>query len=550
MTKINHSHFKIIGFLALALAAYIWTAPFRDLYSLEARNALMAREMIEGGPTFIPLAMGRLYLDYPPLYFWLEALFSLPFGHVTTLSAVLPSALSATGILALTFRLGREINSRVGWLAAIILATFPEFWLKAGRATIDMVLAFNVAAAVMCFYFRDKTENPQKRIWHTFGMSVFLILAFLTKGPVGLVLPGVVWGGYLLLERRLKDFGRFTLFMAFMGVVCVSGELAVVWKQGGMDLIRDVVRSQVTGRLGGKPNNPIYYYAIYLIRAAGPWWLWCIPAFCHLFSRIRKGGISSMSQQKMPSHPVIRLALVWFLLVFILFSLASVRHGRYLLPLFPALAILLALMVDWLVRHGNSARSWPWESILTGLTAMLVFTGWGLVLFFPKYKIVSISWIAVWSGAVFAGWFALRRLNWKSLYIPALMALALATGLSGANLLAEPVISKMESGRSFVEASENLTDSNVPVALYGIHYDREGVKYALYSSRRPETLHFISRIDEARKLPRPCLLIAYKKDLTKLKTVLKLCKFQPLAQGFIHSRPVVAYLLKSKETEK
>ena len=122
--KTNDDPLKLLGFLAFFLFAYTWTTPLRDIYGLDVRNALMAREMLENGITFIPRAMGQLYPDYPPLYFWLEVLFSMPLGHINTLSVVIPSALSAIGLIALTFRLGCEINRRVGWLAALITA-FP-----------------------------------------------------------------------------------------------------------------------------------------------------------------------------------------------------------------------------------------------------------------------------------------------------------------------------------------------------------------------------------------------------------------------------------------
>jgi len=77
------------------IVVYTWAVPFRDIFGLEARNALMAREMIENGLTLIPRAMGRPYPDYPPLYFWFAYLFSVPVMKVTPLTIVLPSAISA-----------------------------------------------------------------------------------------------------------------------------------------------------------------------------------------------------------------------------------------------------------------------------------------------------------------------------------------------------------------------------------------------------------------------------------------------------------------------
>ncbi len=135
---------KLAGFLLVLLLAYTWAQPFREIYGLEARNALMAREMLEDGLSLIPKALGRPYPDYPPLYFWLETVFSMPLGHVTPLSAVLPSAillfgennfavrlpsaiavgLSALLIYVLVFRLYRNKNEENRLTAILAALTF------------------------------------------------------------------------------------------------------------------------------------------------------------------------------------------------------------------------------------------------------------------------------------------------------------------------------------------------------------------------------------------------------------------------------------------
>ncbi len=340
---------QIVGFLAVLLFAYTWTTPLRDIYGISVRNALMAREMLENGIAFIPRAMGHLYPDYPPLYFWLEVLFSLPAGRVSTLSVALPSALSAVGLVALTFRFGCEINRRIGWLAALILATSPSFWLEAGSATIDMLLAFHVMAAITCLYFRDRTGDARKRTLYICGALTFFVLAFLTKGLIGIVLLAAAWGGYLLMQRRLKDLVLFGLLAVFVGAVCVAGHLAMAWKAGGVDFVHDVIEMQFAGRVGQKANAPVYYYIICLLGAAGPWCFWCIPALARFFGRPLTGSRLFQLRKSMPIHPVNRLALIWFLGVLIIFTVASTKHSHYLLPLFPALAIMLAISVNRVV---------------------------------------------------------------------------------------------------------------------------------------------------------------------------------------------------------
>ena len=533
-------------FSGLILLAYTWSTPFRDLYGLEARNALMAREMLEGGLSLIPKVLGRPYPDYPPLYFWLETLFSWPYGHVCTFSAVFPSALAASGLVVLSYYLGREISYRAGWLTALILATCPEFWLKGSRATIDMLLAFEVTLALFFLYQRYKEKRPVRRWWYILGTALAMIAAFFTKGPIGLVLPGGIWGGYLFFGRRWRDFIRFFLAMVFLSLICVGAELALLWQHGGVDLVHNVIDKQVTERVGKESNRSIFYYPCYLLRAAGPWWLWGIAAAVSCLGLKQYATGSRGLLGLVPQHPVIRLALVWFFVVFVIFSLASSRHGRYLLPLFPSLAILISVAVDRLLRVRPLKYSKVITLILHGLFVILFLAGWGIFLFYPLDYVVSLKWLMAWSIAMLFGWVLVQILFSQDFRTVALTGLVLATGLSGAMLVVEPALSRQESGRLFVEAAESMIENDVPVVLYKIHPDRNGVKYALYSRRIPEELHFCSSLKGLEQIEKPFMLVCYGHNLKGLGDFIKMNNARLLTKGLIHRREMVAYSVQPK----
>jgi 4-amino-4-deoxy-L-arabinose transferase-like glycosyltransferase len=533
-------------FSGVVLLAYIWSTPFRDLYGLEVRNALIAREMLERGLSLVPKVLGRPYPDYPPLYFWLETLFSWPFGHVCTFSAVLPSALAASGLVALSYYLGREISCRAGWLTAIILATCPEFWLKGSRATIDMLLAFEVTLALFFLYQRCKEARPVRRWWYVLGAALAMFSAFFTKGPIGLVLPGGIWGGYLFFERRWQDLKYLLLAIFFSGLICVGAELALVWHQGGVDLVREVIESQMTGRVGKASNRSFFYYPCYLIRAAGPWWLWGIAAAFSCLGLKQYATRYQGLRGLIPEHPVIRLALIWFLVVFVIFSLASSRHGRYLLPLFPPLAILISVVVDRLLKAGPLKYSKVLTLILHGLFVLLFLSGWGIFLFYPIDYILSLKWLLAWSGTMLLGWVLIQTFSSQDFRTLALTGLVLATGLSGAALVVEPALSRQESGRLFVEAAESMIENDVPIVLYKIHPDRNGAKYALYSRRIPEELYFCSSLEDVEQVKKPFMLVSYGRDFKRLGDFLKRNNARLLIKGFIHRREMVAYTVEPK----
>jgi 4-amino-4-deoxy-L-arabinose transferase-like glycosyltransferase len=363
---------------------------------------------------------------------------------------------------------------------------------------------------------------------------------------VVVVLPGGIWGGYLFFERRWRDFTRFFLAMVFLSLICVGAELALLWQQGGVDLIREVIQSQVTGRIGKASNRFFLYYPCFLLRAAGPWWLWGIAAAVSCLGLKQYATGSRGLRGLVPQHPAIRLALVWFLVVFVIFSLASSKHGRYLLPLFPPIAILISVVVDRLLKAGPLKYSNVLTLILNGLFVLLFLSGWGIFLFYPIDYVVSLKWLMAWSGVMLLGWVLIQILFSQDLRSVALTGLVLATGLSGAMLVVEPALSRQESGRLFVEAAESMVKNDVPIVLYKIHPDQNGVKYAFYSRRIPEELHFCSSLEDLEQIEKPFMLVSYGRDLKRLGDFLNRNNARLLTKGLIHRRKMVAYSVEPK----
>lgn len=502
----KYSIYQLGGLSVLLLIAYTWTSPFRHLYGLEARNALFAREMLENGMSLIPKVLGKPYPDYPGLYFWLETIFSSISGHVSTFTAVLPSALSATGIVLIVFFLGCRINLRAGWFAAAILATIPEFWLQAGQASIDMLLAFHVTAAMACLFFSEESLSTHK-MEYTLGAYFFMTLAFFTKGPIGIVLPGAAWAGYLLLERRFKSFFRFALLVGAVASVCVTIHMGIVWLTVGGDFIRSVIRMQVTDRLGNQSNHPVYYYIICLLGNGGIWLINAFPSIRSWGTRIVANISQSDFSEMLPANPMTRVALVWFMITAAIFTMASTRHSRYLLPLYPALAVLIASGVDRILRQEPNSFRFS-ETLSSVLTAMILFSGGVGAIFFSDRIYVPMAWIVLWMAVVLWGWWFLSRRIEGGSRLVGLIALFLATGLSGANLMVIPHLSRMASGRDFTKLAEARVDPNIPVVLHRINPDGNGIKYALYSKQRPSALRFIETETELKDMPAPYLLIS------------------------------------------
>jgi len=529
---------RLAGFLLFFFLAYTWAAPFRDLYGMEIRNALAAREMLENGLTIIPKVFGEYYPDYLPLYFWLETVFSLPAGAVSTLSAIMPSALSAVGLLALTFCLGRRITPRAGWLSALILATIPSFWCYAGGATIDMLLAFCVTGGILCFYFGDEEDNPKIKRIYFLGGCVALAGAFMVKGPIGIVLPAISWGGYLLLNKRLSDFIKFSLWIMLVGVFCIGLEFLFAYLAGGRQLVSEMIKMQVTGRLR-QANKPFYYY-FFCILGICNLWLFLILASRLVSGRLKEKKLSFF--KPLAADSVTRLAVTWVLGILTVFSLAATKHSRYLLPLYPAAAILLGGWVEHFLVENNPFRANRLQTSAIFLSAVILSASMVFYFLFNQYIFISLGHIIIWLALGVAGIILILKWIHPKHKLAGSVLLLMAIGISGANLLATPALSRRASAREFVTAAESQA-SLLPVMIHGLGRDGDALKYLFYSNRNPEEIRFVDRLEELNTLPAPCLLITDMDNLPLLEDR----NIHKIVEGNARSTKLYAYRVNLKE---
>ena len=541
MIEKDETRVRLAGFLLALVLAYTWVQPFREIYGLEARNALMGREMLENGLSLIPKALGRPYPDYPPLYFWLETIFSMPLGHVTPLSAALPSALSAVGLVAMTFFWGRRIDSVTGWLSALILATMPPFWLQAGRATVDMLLAFNVAAALSCFYLRDSSSRSSQKTAYAVVAAIFLVLAFLTKGPIGIVLPGVSWGGYLLWEGRWRELPGFVVFIFAIALMCVGIEWAIVYHAGGQHMVYDVVRTQVTGRIGSMRNKPFLYYIIPLLEIGGLWWLLIVTGSLRSRKTPPENQRYSVLRQLTNRHAVIRLMITWGVGTLAVFTIASTQKARYLLPLYPAVAVFIAAWVKHFSANSRMYTSPVWGTSINAFAMALLLTAVVFCFLYPELIFVPFTYILIWLISAISGWlFVLRRINAKYYLACAILHL-LFVGLIGVELMVIPAVSRRASGKAFVKAAESQVNPRLPVVVYGIRPDGDGVKYALHSNRKPSSIRFVNTMYALASIAPPYLFITELPGDAALQNLLVLKNYHFVAEGNIRSHQLAAY---------
>ena len=322
------------GVLLLAAVLFLANLWGYDLWAPdEPYFAEGAREMIVDGRWAVPHVNGVVTTDKPPLFFWLIALFSLPFGKVYSLTARLPSVLAALGTLWLVMRLGRRTSDpRTAILAGLVLSTSFMFWEKARWTQIDSTLCFLIWAALSAFEAFRAGDLDGRRAGVLFWSAA--ALAVLAKGPVGLLLPlGIVCFTWVV-DRDFSAWKRFAPGMGpliFAVIIVAWMVVATVGGQGEYSVWGAFQEHFLERGLHGMHHSyPWYYYMVVLPPQLLPW-TGLVPGALYLAARRRDDSD--------------RLLLVASLFVVIFFSISTEKRELYALPAYPAFALMVARLV-------------------------------------------------------------------------------------------------------------------------------------------------------------------------------------------------------------
>src|SRR5262249_9814046 len=172
----------------------------------EPRDAAIGRAMWESGDWIIPRLNGAPFLEKPPLYWWVQSILFAAFGRASPTLARLPSAMFGFLSLLLTYALGRRFFSMEACLTGcLILLSTALFSLTTHWIVVDNALLFAVTGT-WALFAHSETRVGAARQAMLLAMYVFLAIAFLTKGVVGLGIPALGIGVYLLWSRRMVRF--------------------------------------------------------------------------------------------------------------------------------------------------------------------------------------------------------------------------------------------------------------------------------------------------------------------------------------------------------
>jgi len=321
-----------------------------------------AREMIADGQWAVPHVNGEVTTDKPPLFFWLIALFSLPFGKVLSLTARLPSVLASLGTVWMTMRLGRRLaGDTAGALSGIVLMTTYLFWDKARTAQIDALLSCLILVALSAFEaFRAGDADGRRAgllFWTAAGLAV------LAKGPVGVLIPVGIALTVLAFDRDLGAWKRFAPWTGpLVFIVIVASWMAFATLGGhGAYSVWGAFEKHVLNRAihGMHHKQPPWYYLTVLPAQLLPWSALVPGALVYAWRR--RGDAND------------RFLLVHALFVCVFFSIWTEKRDLYVLPAYPAFALLLSRMLV-AAEDGAGRLDMRWISfpfVMTGVLLLL-----------------------------------------------------------------------------------------------------------------------------------------------------------------------------------
>ncbi len=327
----------LIPVLALCAALFLPWLGARDLWAPdEPRYAQVAQEMLRDGHWWQPYVNGEPYRDKPPLVFWAAAAASLPVGHVTEWSARVPAVLAAFLTILLTWDLGRRTGGRGAALVAstVLATTWLVVWM-ARRLNLDLPLTAFATLAVWCGWRAGEAERRGRAALWSLGAGAAAALGMMTKGPVVLLpvlAPLVVLAAHPL-RRAGRERGDLPRAIAWGVLGCVVPLLAWLLPAhlvGGYDVVGIVMQHVVRRAAHGLHHvrEPWYYLETFPADFM-PWTLLALPA---AWAAWRRGVRRS---------PVDGALLGWAVIPIVLLSIIVEKRNLYLLPLFPAWALLI-----------------------------------------------------------------------------------------------------------------------------------------------------------------------------------------------------------------
>ncbi|WP_373529874.1 ArnT family glycosyltransferase [Nostoc sp.] len=392
---------SILWLMAVGWIAFGWNLGNTGLIDeTEPLFAEASRQMFVTGDWITPFFNGETRFDKPALIYWCQAIAYAIIG-VNEWAVRLPSAIAAFGLICLAFytiqwylakqdeleEVSRPTRRYLtAFVAAALMALNAETIIWARTGVSDMLLTGCMAAALLCFFLGYAGEQaagsrqqgageeellpnaqcpmPNAQFLNKWYLAFYVLIAgaILTKGPVGIVLPGLIVAAFLLYVGKLREvLPEMRLLVGILIIIGLSVPwyALVIWRNG-WDYINAFFGYHNLERFTEVVNGhsaPWYFYFLIVLVGFAPYSVYLPVAIVRLkfWQRSHWRSLERFQQFGL-------FAWFWFASIFGFFSIAVTKLPSYVLPLMPAAAILVALLWSDLFQDTEAKRTIPLSS--------------------------------------------------------------------------------------------------------------------------------------------------------------------------------------------
>ena len=370
--------------LAALVCAYILPLGGHPLMDPdEGRYSEIPREMVESGDYVTPKLNYVKYFEKPVFLYWANAAAFKAFGENEFALRITVALCALLGVLASALLAGYMYGKLAGWFAAVVCGSSFLYFAIGTLNITDMPLSFFLTLAMAAFYVAQKEDC--KRFYLLFYAAC--ALAVLTKGLVGVVLPGGIILVYILVTRKWRLFYK----PLYVPAIVLFFVITVPWFwlvcRANPDFFRFFFIQEHFQRYLTKMHDryePFWFFIPMVIAGVLPWTAF-LPGFFSRKSVLR-------SPKDCEQRDANRYLVIWFAVIFLFFSASDSKLIPYIVPCIPPLAILIAAELDRMVSdgeaHGRPALALALTSGLFGIALVVYpFTG-GYVTWCEAWKAV------------------------------------------------------------------------------------------------------------------------------------------------------------------
>jgi 4-amino-4-deoxy-L-arabinose transferase-like glycosyltransferase len=335
----------------------------------EGRYAEMAREMFASGDWITTRLNGIKYFEKPPLQTWMNALTFTLFGVGEWQARLWTGLCGLLGVVLTGYAGTRVFNARVGFYAALVLGSCV-YWVVGSQAnSLDMGLAgmMTVALCALLLAQRDGASAAERRAW-MLACWAGMALATLSKGLVGVVLPGGVLVLYTLLARDWTLWRRLHLAKGLLLFLAIAAPWFVLVGVKNPEQPHFFFIHEHLERFLLKEHNregAWWYFLPLLAAGALPWLGILAQSLVQAARRLPQDGAGTFRPRL--------LLLVWIVFILVFFSRSSSKLPGYIVPVFPAVALLAAHYLDTGARRGRLLAAGSTALLGAGFLAIAPF---------------------------------------------------------------------------------------------------------------------------------------------------------------------------------